>query len=373
MWNRIELRPLEGFVFAITPFNFTSIAGNLPDRAGADGQHRGLEAGRDPAARGQLHHGAARGGGPAARGHQHGHRPGAAVIDAASTTRALAGIHFTGSTDDLPAPVARVARTSGPLPQLPAAGRRDRRQGLRDRPPVRRPRRLCWSGWCAAPSSTRARSARPLPRLHPALLWERAARAAGRRSSAIPMGDPADFSTSWAPSSTSAPSASTRPSCAARTDRATSMLIAGGDCDDRTGCFVQPTLIATDDPHHDLMERELFGPILTVYPYRQRLERRARAGRRHLAIRADRRDLRARPRGHQHRDARSATRPATSTSTTSRPARWSASSPSAAPAQSRHQRQGRVGPEPAALGLGALDQGELRAATDWRYPHMDTD
>ena len=30
MWNRLEYRPLEGFIFAVTPFNFTSIAGNLP-------------------------------------------------------------------------------------------------------------------------------------------------------------------------------------------------------------------------------------------------------------------------------------------------------------------------------------------------------
>ena len=45
-WNRMDHRPLEGFVYAITPFNFTAIGGNLPDRAGAHGQRRGLEAGR---------------------------------------------------------------------------------------------------------------------------------------------------------------------------------------------------------------------------------------------------------------------------------------------------------------------------------------
>ena len=44
VWNRLEYRPLEGFVFAVTPFNFTAIGGNLPTSAGADGQHRRLEA-----------------------------------------------------------------------------------------------------------------------------------------------------------------------------------------------------------------------------------------------------------------------------------------------------------------------------------------
>jgi 1-pyrroline-5-carboxylate dehydrogenase len=44
-------------------------------------------------------------------------------------------------------------------------------------------------------------------------------------------------------------------------------LVAGGECDSSVGWFVQPTIYETDDPHHELMERELFGPILTVYPY----------------------------------------------------------------------------------------------------------
>ena len=47
VWNRMEYRPLEGFVFAVTPFNFTAIGGNLTDLAGADGQHGRLEAGLD--------------------------------------------------------------------------------------------------------------------------------------------------------------------------------------------------------------------------------------------------------------------------------------------------------------------------------------
>ena len=73
-WNYVEYRPLEGFVFAVTPFNFTSIAGNLPTAPGAHGQHRGLEAGVVGHLLRALHHGGARGGRPAARGHQHGAR-----------------------------------------------------------------------------------------------------------------------------------------------------------------------------------------------------------------------------------------------------------------------------------------------------------
>ena len=55
VWNRTDYRPLDGFVYAITPFNFTAIAGNLLHRAGADGQHGALEAEPDPAVRRALH------------------------------------------------------------------------------------------------------------------------------------------------------------------------------------------------------------------------------------------------------------------------------------------------------------------------------
>ena len=50
MWNATDYRPLEGFVFAVTPFNFTAIGGNLTVVPGADGLRRALEAGvdRDP-------------------------------------------------------------------------------------------------------------------------------------------------------------------------------------------------------------------------------------------------------------------------------------------------------------------------------------
>jgi 1-pyrroline-5-carboxylate dehydrogenase len=44
-------------------------------------------------------------------------------------------------------------------------------------------------------------------------------------------------------------------------------ILAGGVCDDSKGYFVHPTLVETNDPHGALMEKEIFGPILTVYPF----------------------------------------------------------------------------------------------------------
>ena len=111
-------------------------------RPGADGQHRRLEAGADPAVRRALPDAAARGGGPAAGRDQHG-APATASPSPRSRwpSRDLAGIHFTGSTAGLPAPVADGRREHRLLPRLPADRRRDRRQGLRRRPPLGRRRR----------------------------------------------------------------------------------------------------------------------------------------------------------------------------------------------------------------------------------------
>ena len=112
-WNRMEYRPLEGFVLAITPFNFTSIAGNLPTAPGAARQRGGVEAVADPAAFGALPHAPARGGRAAARGDQPGHRGRAGGL-AGRADPPRPGRHPLHRLDrHLPAPVAdRRARTS---------------------------------------------------------------------------------------------------------------------------------------------------------------------------------------------------------------------------------------------------------------------
>lgn len=48
-------------------------------------------------------------------------------------------------------------------------------------------------------------------------------------------------------------------------------IIAGGDCDDSVGYFIRPTLIETSDPKYRLMEEEIFGPVLTIYVYKDAL------------------------------------------------------------------------------------------------------
>ena len=75
VWNRTDHRPLEGFVYAITPFNFTAIAGNLPTAPALMGNTVVWKPAPTPAVRRALADAAARGGRPPAGRHQHGDRP----------------------------------------------------------------------------------------------------------------------------------------------------------------------------------------------------------------------------------------------------------------------------------------------------------
>ena len=175
---------------------------------------------------------------------------GATIGDAALASPELAGIHFTGSTPVFHGMWKTVGEQHRRLPQLPAHRRRDRRQGLHRRPPLRRRRR--------GGDRDRARLVRvPGPevlgrvaRLRAVEPVAGAARAARRRRSArVKMGDVADFSNFMG-----AVIDEQLVRDAAGGDRggarvaARHEIVVGGGYDDSEGFFVEPTVIETDDP-----------------------------------------------------------------------------------------------------------------------------
>jgi len=266
-WNRMDHRPLEGFVLAITPFNFTSIAGNLPTAPALMGNTvvwkpattallaagvimEILEAAGMPP--GVINLVAA---------------PGAVVSEAAVRHPALAGIHFTGSTDTFQALWGTVAANLGQYRSYPRlVGETGGKDFVLAHPSASLDGLLVallrgafeYQGQkCSAASRAYI----------PHSIWERLREPLAAATESIPVGDPAEFSTFMGavidePSFRNHEAVLT----AARSDPDLT-LVAGGECDGAVGWFVHPTIYETRNPHHDLLRRELFGPILTVFPY----------------------------------------------------------------------------------------------------------
>jgi 1-pyrroline-5-carboxylate dehydrogenase len=270
VWNRIEYRPLEGFVFAVSPFNFTAIAGNLPTSAALMGNvvlwkpastamlsahylMRLWQAAGLPDGVINLVYG-----------------PGAEIGEAALASPSLAGIHFTGSTgvfNEMWRSVAQnmeryrnyprivgetggkdfiVAHPSADLDAVAAAIVRGsfEYQGQK----------------CSAASRVYA----------PSNLWPALRERLAEEVATIRMGDVTDFSNFMGAVIDAGSFQTQRDAIAeARAHEGTEVVVGGGS-DDSAGFFVEPTVIETRDPGFRLLRDELFGPVVTTYVYDER-------------------------------------------------------------------------------------------------------
>jgi 1-pyrroline-5-carboxylate dehydrogenase len=267
IWNRMELRPLEGFVLAITPFNFTSIAGNLPTAPALMGNAVVWK----PARTAQLSASViielleAAGMPPGVINMVTG--DGATVSEVALRHPALAGIHFTGSTGTFHHLWREVAANIDKYKTYPRlvgeTGGKDFVVAHESADP-----QALLVGLLRGAFEYQGQKCSAASRAYvPKGMWEAMRGSFADETEKIPMGDPSDFSVMMgAVIDEKAFRGHEAVLLGARKDKHLK-LIAGGEADDSEGWFVRPTIYETDDPRHELMERELFGPILTVYPY----------------------------------------------------------------------------------------------------------
>ena len=266
VWNRMEYRALEGFVLAISPFNFTAIGANLTTSPALMGNTvvwkpastqalsawitmRILEEAGLPPGVINLVFG-----------------PGAEMGAAALASPELAGVHFTGST-----PVFHsIWRTIG--------NDIDRYRNY--------PRLVGETGGknfiLAHPSADPAAVAAAIvrgsfeyqgqkcsasSRLYiPSNLWGDVRDILEREVGGIAMGDVSDF-TNFMGAVIDEPSFRTQRDAIAEAKAAGAEIVTGGSTDDSVGWFVEPTVIKTDDPGFRLLRDELFGPVVTAYVY----------------------------------------------------------------------------------------------------------
>jgi len=267
VWNRTDHRPLEGFVYAITPFNFTSIAANLPTAPALMGNTvlwkpsptqqlaasltMGLleEAGLPPGVINLL---------PG---------DGLEVSEVALAHPDLAGIHFTGSTatfQHLWAQVGRNIENYRSYPRL--AGETGGKDFILAHPSAD-PAVLATAlvrgafeyGGQKCSTASRAYIARSV--------WGRMADQFLGTVEELPVGDPSDFRNFFG--AVIDDRAYGRLSNVIERARSTDGLsvIAGGQCDDSVGWFVRPTVVLGEDPTHEIFSTEYFGPLLSVYVY----------------------------------------------------------------------------------------------------------
>ncbi|MGI5120229.1 L-glutamate gamma-semialdehyde dehydrogenase [Marinactinospora thermotolerans] len=266
-WNRVEQRPLEGFVYAITPFNFTAIAGNLPtapalmgnvvlwkpsptQQFAADLTMRLLEeAGMPPGVINMVT------------------GDGLAVSDVALADPDLAGVHFTGSTRTFQHLWRTVGENIAGCRSYPRivgeTGGKDFVVAHASADPEILRTALVRGAFeyqgqkCSAAS--RAFIARSV--------WERMRDDFIAEVESLPMGDVTDLGNFLG--AVIDRRSFDRLSGVLDRARADSTLeiLAGGTADDSEGYFVRPTVLLGSDPSNDVFRTEYFGPILAVHVY----------------------------------------------------------------------------------------------------------
>ncbi|WP_432503487.1 L-glutamate gamma-semialdehyde dehydrogenase [Kineococcus arenarius] len=267
VWNRLDHRPLEGFVYAVTPFNFTAIAGNLPTAPALMGNTvvwkpsptqmlsahwtmRLLEAAGLPPGVVNLVGG-----------------DGRAVSDVALTDPNLAGIHFTGST----ATFQHLWRTVGEniagyrtYPRL--VGETGGKDFVLAHPSAD-PQVLATAMLLGAFEYQGQKCSAASRAFVPRSVWERVGSEFLARVDSLAYGDVTDLSNFGG----AVIDARSFAKNAAAIDRARATagveVAAGGTYDDSEGYFVRPTVLLGEDPGDEVFSTEYFGPILAVHVY----------------------------------------------------------------------------------------------------------
>lgn len=267
MWNRIEYRPLEGFVLAVTPFNFTSIAGNLPTAPAIMGNAAIWKCASSTVFTGyylmRLWEAAGLPPGvinfvPAS---------GSTISDVALRHRDLAGIHFTGSTTVFQGMWRTVGSNIAGYKSYPRVvgetGGKDFIIAHRSADNDALLTAIIRGGFEYQGQKCSAVSRVYIPKSIWATFRDRLVAAV----EGIAMGDPVDFRNFvGAVIDRAAYTSITEYLDYTRASDDADVLV-GGDADDAEGFYIRPTIILAHKPDFRTMCEEIFGPVVTVYVY----------------------------------------------------------------------------------------------------------
>ncbi len=267
VWNRSEYRPLEGFVFAVTPFNFTAIGGNLPTAPALMGNTvlwkpastavlsgyyvmRLLEeAGLPPGVINFV---------PGS---------GSQVGNPVVASEHLAGIHFTGSTGVFQGMWKQIGENIASYRSYPRiVGETGGKDFVFAHPSADVPALV--TALVRGAFEYQGQKCSAASRAYiPSSLWDEVRALLAGQVESISMGPPTDFRNFMAAVIDESSFDNIMGYVAEARDSDQMEIVVGGDGDKSVGYFVEPTVVLTRDPKARLICEEIFGPVLTVYVY----------------------------------------------------------------------------------------------------------
>lgn len=267
IWNRVEQRPLEGFVFALTPFNFTSIAGNLPSAPALMGNVAVWKPSKTAVYSAAVIMEVFKEAGVPDGVINLVYASGPVAADVVLNHPDFAGFHFTGSTGVFQGiwktigenihkykSYPRIVGETGGKDYIFAHETADR-QALATA--LTRGAYEFQGQKCSAASRA----------FIPDNIWEDVRDRFFAQLKEVKMGPPEDFTNFVNALIDKAAFTTMKEAIDAAKESPDAEIIYGGGYDDSKGYFVEPTVILAKDVKYDTMERELFGPVLTIYVY----------------------------------------------------------------------------------------------------------
>ncbi|MGB5139648.1 MAG: L-glutamate gamma-semialdehyde dehydrogenase, partial [Candidatus Zixiibacteriota bacterium] len=270
IWNRNDYRPLEGFIFAVSPFNFVSINGNLPTAPALWGNVAVwkpassvmytshflmqilMEAGLPPGVINLVT-------GKASE-----------ISDVVLNHEYLAGIHFTGSTPVFQSMWKTVGENIAKnkykgYPRLVGeTGGKDFVFVHKSAVPDQVATALTRGAFEYQGQKCSAASRAYIPKS----LWPQIKKTMLKQLAEIKLGDPTDFSNFMNAVIDRGAYDSIKKYVDFAKKASDAEIISGGNCDDSKGYYIDATLIETSNPKFKTMEEEIFGPVMTVYVYK---------------------------------------------------------------------------------------------------------
>jgi 1-pyrroline-5-carboxylate dehydrogenase len=267
VWNRVEYRALEGFVYALTPFNFTAIAGNLPAAPALMGNtvvwkpspsqvySAGLlmdiltEAGLPDGVINLVF----------ADGPEAG--------DVVFNHRDFAGVHFTGSTAVFQTIWKNIGNNISNYKSYPRIVGETGGKDFVVAHPSAEPKALSVAIIRGAFEYQGQKCSAASRAYLPASLWPKVEAYLKEDLAAIRMGGTEDFGNFVNAVIDAKAFAKISGFISDAQQDADVTVVAGGNCDDSKGYFVEPTVLLTKNPKSRTMVEEIFGPVLTIYVY----------------------------------------------------------------------------------------------------------